>query len=84
LRGQHAFATIWAILPDTQAWTDQTLQTMRAQSPGVAWTTLHPRLLVGRVLTDPLKIKSLLEHAWASLRPIVLGREAVPPRLWAT
>lgn len=84
LRGQHAFATIWAILPGTQTWTEAAMQTMREQSPEVAWTVLHPRLLVGRALTDPMRLKSLLEHAWVGLRPIVLGRAAVAPRLWAT
>ncbi len=84
LRGHHAFATIWAILPKRQTWTDDSLESMRAQSPAVAWTVLHPRLLVGRLLTDPMRLKSLLEQAWTGLRPIVLNRAAVQPRLWAT
>ena len=51
---------------------------------GVAWTVLHPRVIVGRILAPAIDIKFLLEAAWASLRPIVLERKAVAPRLWAT
>ena len=84
LRGHHAFATIWAVLPDPQSWTEALLEQLREQNPNVAWTVLHPRLLVGRLLTEPVNLKNLLQLAWASLRPFVLKRVAVPPRLWAT
>ena len=84
LRGHHAFATIWAILAEPQTWTEILLEKVRAQSPQVAWTVLHPRLLVGRLLVEPLELKGLLEQAWCTLRPIVLNRSALPPRLWAT
>jgi urease accessory protein len=84
LRGQYAFATVWAILAEPQVWTEMLLETVRALSPQVAWTVLHPRLLVGRVLVEPLQIKTLLEHAWGTLRPIVLNRSPRAPRLWAT
>jgi urease accessory protein len=84
LRGHHAFATVWAILAEPQAWTETLLETVRAQSPLVVWTVLHPRLLVGRLLVEPLQIKVLLEQAWGTLRPIVINRSALPPRLWAT
>jgi urease accessory protein len=84
LRGHHTFATVWAILAEPQTWTEMLLETVRAQSPQVAWTVLHPRLLVGRLLVEPLQLKRLLEQAWGVLRPIVLNRSALPPRLWAT
>ncbi len=84
LRGHHAFATIWAILAEPQVWTETLLETVRAKSPQVAWTVLHPRLLVGRLLVEPLQLKVLLEQAWATLRPIVINRSALSPRLWAT
>ena len=84
LRGHHAFATVWAILAEPQIWTEGALETVRAQSPQVAWTVLHPRLLVGRLLVESLQLKVLLEQAWGTLRPIVLNRSALPPRLWAT
>lgn len=84
LRGHHAFATLWAILAEPDVWTETRLESVRTQSPAVCWTVLHPRLLVGRLLVEPLKIKGLLEQAWCTLRPLVLNRTALPPRLWAT
>lgn len=84
LRGHHAFATLWAILAEPDSWTESRLDSVRAQSPMVSWTVLHPRLLVGRLLVEPLKLKSLLEQAWATLRPLVMQRIALAPRLWAT
>lgn len=84
LRGHHAFATLWAIMAEPQTWTECLTDTVRLQSPQVSWTVLHPRLLVGRLLTEPLKLKGLLEQAWATLRPLVLNRAALEPRLWAT
>jgi len=84
LRGHYAFATLWAIVAEPQGWTESLLETVRTQSPQVAWTVLHPRLLVGRLMVEPLKLKGVLEQAWALLRPIVLKRPALAPRLWAT
>jgi len=84
LRGHYAFATVWAILAEPQTWTETLLETVRTQSPQVAWSVLHPRLLVGRLLVEPLQLKGLLAQAWGVLRPIVLNRSALAPRLWAT
>ena len=123
LRGHHAFATLWAVLPEPLAWQESTLQALRdacfagavpgnltgagtglsaARASGIgsvtgsgsatallsvdqlAWTILHPRLLVGRVLANPLNLKVLLHRAWECLRPQVLALPAVAPRLWAT
>ena len=84
LRGHHACATFWAILAEPDIWTEARLESLRTHSPTVSWTVLHPRLLVGRLLAEPLKLKGLLEQAWSILRPIVLQRPALNPRLWAT
>jgi urease accessory protein len=84
LRGHHAFDTIWAILAEPQVWTETMLETVRTQRPKVAWTVFQPRLLVGRLLVEPLQLKALLEQAWGTLRPIALNRSAHFPRLWAT
>ena len=89
LRGHHALATVWAVLPQSKSWDEQTMQSLREQTTvdgeqGIAWTVLHPRLLVGRVLANPLNLKSSLQDAWKFLRPHVLDRSAVAPRLWAT
>ncbi len=89
LRGHHALATVWAILPDAHVWDEQTIQSLRDQTSlwgehSMTWTVLHPRLLVGRVLANPLHLKAILHQAWEFLRPHVLARLAVAPRLWAT
>ena len=84
LRGHFAFATVWAVLPDTKTWSEETLQVVRQEATGVAWTVLHPRVVVGRILAPAIEIKFLLQAAWASLRPLVVERRAVAPRLWAT
>ncbi len=84
LRGHFAFATVWAVLPGTKTWSEETLQVVRQEAIGVAWTVLHPRVVVGRILAPAMEIKFLLQAAWASLRPLVVGRRAVAPRLWAT
>lgn len=84
LRDHYAFATLWAIMAEPHAWSETALETVRAQHPLIAWTVLHPRLLVGRLLVEPLQIRVLLQQAWGTLRPIVLNRPALHPRLWAT
>lgn len=84
LRGHHACATFWAILAEPDTWTEARLESLRTHSPAVCWTILHPRLLIGRLLVEPIKLKGLLEQAWSILRPIVLKRPALNPRLWAT
>lgn len=89
LRGHHALATIWAVLPDSKSWSEAMIESLRSHSGSspdqcIAWSVIHPRLLVGRVLANPLKLKSLLHSAWDFLRPHVLDRIAVAPRLWAT
>ncbi len=84
LRGHHAFATVWALLPASARWSEPTLEALRADSPGIAWTVLHDRLLVGRILASPLELKPMMMRAWSFLRPHVVGKPAVAPRLWAT
>ncbi len=84
LRGHHAFATVWAVLPSSSSWTETVIEQLRGAAGGIAWTPLHPRLVVGRVLAEPAKLKSLLHGAWEFLRPSVFGMPAVAPRLWAT
>lgn len=84
LRGEHTFATLWALVPEDARWTEPIVESLRAAVPAIAWTLLHGRLLVGRILARPLELKPLMTKAWESLRPIVVGIPAVAPRLWAT
>jgi hypothetical protein len=71
-------------LPGDKEWGEASLQTLRLEAKGVAWTVLHQRVVVGRILAPAMDIKLILQAAWMSLRPIVLERPAVAPRLWAT
>ncbi|MDE9363621.1 urease accessory protein, partial [Pseudomonas aeruginosa] len=42
-------------------------------------------LLVARCLADEaLHARAWLIELWRLLRPALLGREAVPPRIWST
>ena len=84
LRGHFAFATVWAVLPNNKEWTEDLMQTLRQDAANVAWTALHPRVVVGRILALPMEVKFVCQAAWTSLRPLVIGRSAVAPRLWAT
>lgn len=84
LRGHHAFATLWALLRADARWSEPLIEALRQGAPGIAWTVLHERLLVGRVLAPPLELKPLMVRAWGFLRPHVIGIPAVAPRLWAT
>jgi urease accessory protein len=50
-----------------------------------AGVTLLDGLLVVRALAASLPVvRRLLVQAWEALRPIVIGRAASPPRIWAT
>jgi urease accessory protein len=84
LRGFHALATCWAIRPAHAAWQAHELAALRSAEGALAWTQLHPRLLVGRALGAPPQLKERLIAAWQVVRPMLFGRLAVPPRLWAT
>jgi urease accessory protein len=81
---QCAASTLWAIRAANESWTEEDLESLRASAPDTAWTILWPRLLVGRQIGDPLLLKARNAHAWALLRPMVLKRTAIEPRIWAT
>ena len=84
LRGHHSTALLWALLKEGQTWTDTALEDLRLNSTSLAWTRLHPRLLIGRLLAEPLELKALMIQAWKTLRPLVFDIQAIEPRLWAT
>ncbi len=74
LAGRTVSATFVAAAPG--------LKMIRAE--GLAVTAL-PGLLVARYLGDSSEeAKQLFVQLWETLRPLALGREAVPPRIWAT
>ncbi|WP_213989926.1 urease accessory protein UreD [Sodalis sp. dw_96] len=54
-------------------------------NPPVAGATLLDTLLMVRLLDDDnQRLQEILHGVWALLRPQMLGREAVPPRIWST
>jgi urease accessory protein len=86
LAGRHVFGCLWATGPQVD---DATLERARAALDGhgtaTPLTRLAPRLLVARASAGGTPaVRAALAAAWAALRPLVLHRSAVPPRLWAT
>lgn len=83
-RGHYSMASMWALLKDDEMWSEKMLEEIRSTTSRIAWTRIHPRLLVGRLLADPLILKSAVVNAWKILRPLVIGSPGIEPRLWAT
>ncbi|MGB2816348.1 MAG: urease accessory protein UreD [Burkholderiaceae bacterium] len=86
LAGHHVFGCLWAAGP---AFDDATMEGLRAalaeKVPAAPLTRLTPRLVVARALGPNTHfVRAALTEVWAALRPLVFGRAAVPPRLWAT
>jgi urease accessory protein len=56
-----------------------------AATAGCAGITALPRLLVARYLGDSVEHGyAFFLQLWRLLRPVLLGREACPPRIWST
>ncbi|MBP8307760.1 MAG: hypothetical protein KAY46_10880, partial [Burkholderiaceae bacterium] len=48
-------------------------------------SVVDPHLLLARAVgQSPQQIRHALAAAWAVLRPILIGRAALPPRIWMT
>ena len=84
LQGHHALATCWAVVPADATLSDDCLAALRAHSPGVAFTRLHPRVLVGRLLGAPIELRTQLETTWQWLNTHLMHQTIGTPRLWAT
>jgi urease accessory protein len=84
LRGHHAMATCWAVSSASSPWSETDVHDLRHANPGVAWTMLHTRLLVGRALGSPTFLRAQLLAGWSQLRPRLFDRSAISPRIWAT
>jgi urease accessory protein len=54
-------------------------------SQGLIGLTLLGELLVARYLGDSTEeARGLFQQLWRITRPLLLGRDACPPRIWAT
>jgi urease accessory protein len=84
LAGHHVFGCLWA---GGLAWSDSDLDTLRERLPPAAApvTRVAPRLLLARVLASSTPAaRHALQAVWAAVRPLVFGRPALAPRIWAT
>jgi len=84
LQGHHALATIWVVTPQDVLVSDDCLASLRAFSPKVAFTRLHPRVLIGRLLGAPIELRTQIEATWYWLNAHLLNQSIATPRLWAT
>lgn len=82
LDGQPVFATLLV----TGEVDDELLERCRSLPQAVRGDlTQLPGLLVARCLaSEALLARAWLIELWTLLRPALLGREAVPPRIWST
>ena len=84
LRGNAACATFFATAADSAAL--EAARAVLAVAPdALCAATLIGDVLIGRGLAarcEPLK--SAFSELWSAVRPLTLGRVAVPPRIWHT
>ena len=82
LAGQPVFATL---LVSGEIDTELLERCRELASPVRGDLTQLPGLLVARCLAgEALHARAWLIELWRLLRPALLGREAVPPRIWST
>jgi urease accessory protein len=80
LGGRSVCATLLAAAPGI----DRSILTSCREEAELA-VTLLPGLLVARILCDSSEeAKASLARLWSRLRPHILGRDAVEPRIWST
>lgn len=83
-QGHHALATCWVVTPENAPVSDECLDELRVFSTCMAFTRLHPRVLVGRLLGAPIELRTQLEVTWHWLNKYLLKQTIAAPRLWAT
>lgn len=87
----HVTGLLWACAPPTafgdgEATVAQVEAALDACQPGIGGATLaQGGLLLARVVgASPERVRAALQAAWSVLRPVVAGRPARAPRIWAT
>jgi urease accessory protein len=84
LGGKPVFATL-IVTGEIDAHLMETCRTLAEHSPVRGDVTQLPGLVVARCLADEaLHARAWLIELWKLLRPALLGREAVAPRIWST
>jgi urease accessory protein len=88
LRGQPVVATLYAVPPSgaiESSLVDAVRIAIECAPPNLCSVTSLDELLVVRALGPNVEgLRALLIRAWQLLRPALLAREAVLPRVWAT
>lgn len=82
LAGQEAVGTLLAT-PGTPHHV-QTLRELVRDQPLVAVSLVDGVLVLRALAPQAQAVRNLFMSAWRALRPAIIGREAVPPRIWAT
>lgn len=83
--GGHALSATFFASPADGAMLDNVRHVLEAAGLPAGGATLLDTLLVVRLLdNDNRRLQQLLHRIWISLRPEIIGREAVMPRIWAT
>ena len=84
LRGEPVFATLFAT-PATTEMLELARPLCAEVVTGSAGATLYNGVLAVRYLgNSTAQAHRLFRHIWHSIRPLVTGRAAVPPRIWNT
>ena len=88
LAGRHVSGLLWAVsrLPIGDALAESVEAAMLATAAAHAGASrVAPNLLLARVVDgSPERARAALAAAWAALRPELVGRAALRPRIWAT
>lgn len=88
LRGEPVVASLYAVPAEGQidaALVERVREAVGEPAQGLCSVTSLQDLLVVRALGRNVEgVRASLLRAWQFLRPVIVGREAVPPRIWAT
>lgn len=84
LGGNYALATCWVIAPESEPWSEDRLDSIRSTCGSIAWTRLHPRLLIGRQVGCPIQMHRRMQQAWRFIKQSYWKLPANDLRLWAT
>ena len=86
LSGHSVVGTLYATPVDNEqlAFLRRTLAASSTAEPQFA-LTLVDDLLIARIIADSsIRARKQLVEVWQTLRPLILGRPATPPRIWST
>jgi urease accessory protein len=81
----HPVVGTWLASNADRSLLDQARTGLPEATQGVIGLSLLGELLVARYLGDSTEeARQLFQRLWRTTRPLLLGRDACPPRIWAT